>query len=302
MEIGAETRNCGIPTRIATLIRGQTISVLIAGTGIFASLLSSTSPTTNFPTLMNLFNYNLLSTYLARNRCKVLRECRMSGKAKDGVTDSWKLLCMYAIAALIDLEANFLVLMAYNYTSITSVMLLDCFTIPCAMALSFFFLGCMYSWKHFTGAVICVGGLVCIVLSDVSQGPAPQNAVYGDILCLCGCVLYAISNVLQEYLVKFHDRTAYMAYLGTFGSFFAFVQCMIVDLPLLREANFTTFVLLSIGGFVGCLFLMYDVASHLHSYQSRLYPMYFSLCVFVGISTHRLSFKNLTPRCSTYLC
>ena len=47
---------------------------------------------------------------------------------------------MYVLAAVLDCEANFLVLEAYNYTSITSVMLLDCFTIPCAMVLSAIFL------------------------------------------------------------------------------------------------------------------------------------------------------------------
>ena len=48
----------------------------------------------------------------------------------------------YVLAAFIDFEANFLVISAFNYTSFTSVALLDCFTIPSAMALSYFFLGC----------------------------------------------------------------------------------------------------------------------------------------------------------------
>ena len=49
----------------------------------------------------------------------------------------WK----YALIALADVEANFLVGTAYQYTSITSIMLLDCFAIPCAMGLSYWFLG-----------------------------------------------------------------------------------------------------------------------------------------------------------------
>jgi hypothetical protein len=48
----------------------------------------------------------------------------------------WK----YALLAVADVEANYFVVKAYSYTSITSVMLLDCFTIPCVMVLSYFFL------------------------------------------------------------------------------------------------------------------------------------------------------------------
>eukprot|EP01032_Pedospumella_encystans_P033469 gene33469-37825_t len=43
------------------------------------------------------------------------------------------ILWWYVFAAILDVEANYLVLLAYNYTTITSVMLLDCFTIPVAM-------------------------------------------------------------------------------------------------------------------------------------------------------------------------
>ena len=57
---------------------------------------------------------------------------------------------MYLLAAVLDCEANFLVLEAYNYTSITSVMLLDCFTIPCAMVLSAIFLKCRSGYTTFS--------------------------------------------------------------------------------------------------------------------------------------------------------
>lgn len=46
----------------------------------------------------------------------------------------------YALLALADVEGNFLVVCAYQYTSISSAMLLDCFTIPVVMLLSALFL------------------------------------------------------------------------------------------------------------------------------------------------------------------
>lgn len=44
------------------------------------------------------------------------------------------------LLALADVEGNFLVVCAYKYTSISSAMLLDCFTIPVVMLLSAVFL------------------------------------------------------------------------------------------------------------------------------------------------------------------
>ena len=62
----------------------------------------------------------------------------MSMGNKGGSMSRW----WYVLAAFVDFEANFLVISAFNYTSFTSVALLDCFTIPSAMGLSYFFLGC----------------------------------------------------------------------------------------------------------------------------------------------------------------
>lgn len=44
------------------------------------------------------------------------------------------------LLALADVQGNFLVVCAYKYTSISSAMLLDCFTIPVVMLLSKLFL------------------------------------------------------------------------------------------------------------------------------------------------------------------
>jgi drug/metabolite transporter (DMT)-like permease len=168
----------------------------------------------------------------------------------------------YIFAAVLDVEANYLVILAYNYTTITSVMLLDCFTIPCAMVLSYLFLGCRYNYIHILGTAICLLGLACIVINDSAMvgdddAAAGSNPVLGDVLCLCGAVLYASSNVLQEHLVKFHDREQFLGHLGCFGFAIAAVQCAIVDLPRMRRAHFTGKVVGATSGFVVCLFLMY---------------------------------------------
>ena len=69
----------------------------------------------------------------------------------------WALLLMPALAVA-DVEGNFLVVTAFKFTTITHVQLLDCFTVPCVIVLSYFFLKCRYNvWQH-AGAAACVTG------------------------------------------------------------------------------------------------------------------------------------------------
>jgi drug/metabolite transporter (DMT)-like permease len=42
--------------------------------------------------------------------------------------------------------------------------------------------------------------------------------VVGDLLCLAGAFLYAVSNVGQEGVVKQYDRVEFLAMIGLFGS------------------------------------------------------------------------------------
>lgn len=254
---------------VKALLQGQWISILIAGTGIFATILSETKPSTNFPLLMNMLNYALLSTYMIRlHYCTpnniMINEEPLNQQEK-------KSRYWYMGASILDVEANYLVLLAYNYTTITSVMLLDCFTIPCAMILSYLFLDCRYTYKHIGGTLVCLSGLACIIINDsIHNTGRGKNPVLGDIFCLCGAVLYASSNVLQEHLVKFHGRNEFLGYLGGYGMILAFIQCMIIDLPGMLKADFTVEVVLCICGFVICLFLMYTNTSALLQHSDAI--------------------------------
>lgn len=117
-------------------------------------------------------------------------------------------LLPYAAIALVDLEANYLVVMAYRYTDMTSVQLLDCFTVPCVMVLSLLVLGASISLRQGTGAAVAVGGLICLVVFDVdglSRTTERPNALLGDMLCLLSSLCYAISNVACETVLKKQD-------------------------------------------------------------------------------------------------
>ena len=50
------------------------------------------------------------------------------------------------------------------------------------------------------------------------------GAPLGDALSLAGAVLYAVSNVGQEFLVKKHSVVEFLALLGVFASIISAVQ------------------------------------------------------------------------------
>jgi solute carrier family 35, member F1/2 len=56
---------------------------------------------------------------------------------------------------------------SYQYTSLTSVMLLDCWSIPCVIVLTWVFLKTKYGLRKFLGVGVCVAGLILVVFSDV---------------------------------------------------------------------------------------------------------------------------------------
>lgn len=105
---------------------------------------------------------------------------------------------------------------AFRWTSITSVTLLDSFSIPVAVALSALALGAKYRGLHYAGSAVCVAGLAVLLLGDrtgagsgggngVAGGTGPDGGggggswrpALGDCLVLLGASLYAAANVAQ---------------------------------------------------------------------------------------------------------
>lgn len=72
---------------------------------------------------------------------------------------------------------GFTVVKAYQYTSMTSVMLLDCWAIPCVLVLTCVFLKTKYRLMKISGVVICIFGVVMVVFSDVHAGDRAGNGV-----------------------------------------------------------------------------------------------------------------------------
>jgi solute carrier family 35, member F1/2 len=236
-----------------SLAFGQVLSILVAGTGACTTLFQKYSHM-NAPSAQNAPNYILLSLFLAaplrrvcfeKNNSYLRRSVvdqhdnheegeesepeRSSEKTPKTSDDHW---WKYAILSLVDVEANVTVVWAYQYTSITSAMLLDCFTIPSVMILSYLFLNARYTMRHILGALLCLCGICLIIVSDVlegSDGSSQQDAWLGDMLCIVSSFLYSVSNVIQEKWVRSAGPPRFLGRLGIFGAIVSMSQSVILE-------------------------------------------------------------------------
>ncbi|CAN6198509.1 unnamed protein product [Urochloa humidicola] len=227
------------------LALGQSVSLLITSTGFSSSELARRG--VNAPTSQSLLNYILLA--LVYGGTLIYR--------RQHLTIKWY---YYLLLGIIDVEANYIVVKAYQYTSITSVMLLDCWSIPCVIVLTWFFLKTKYGLRKFIGVGVCVAGLVLVVFSDVhaSDRAKGANPLKGDLLVIGGSMLYAISNVTEEYFVKKSNRVEVMAMLGVFGAIISGVQISILERQELRQTHWNAGAILPFIGFALAMFLFYS--------------------------------------------
>ncbi|OWM67396.1 hypothetical protein CDL15_Pgr019856 [Punica granatum] len=227
------------------LALGQFLSLLITSTGFSSSELAKKG--INAPTSQSFLNYCLLAIVYG----SIVLYRKQPLKAK------WY---YYIALGVVDVEANFLVVKAYQYTSITSVMLLDCWAIPSVMLLTWLFLSTKYRYKKITGVVICVAGLVMVVFSDVHAGDRSggSNPRKGDALVIAGATLYAVSNVSEEYLVKNADRVELMSMLGIFGALISAIQISVLERNELKSIQWSAGAALPFVGFSLAMFLFYS--------------------------------------------
>lgn len=224
---------------------GQFLSLLITSTGFSSSELARRG--INAPTSQSFFNYVLLALIYGA----FLLYRRKPLKAK------WY---YYVLLGLVDVEGNFLVVKAYQYTSLTSVMLLDCWSIPAVIFLTWFFLKTKYKWRKFVGVAVCVTGIVVVIFSDVHahDRSGGSNPLKGDLLVIAGSTLYAISNVSEEYFVTSADRVELMAMLGFFGAIISAIQISILERNELEHIQWSAGAVFPFVGFASAMFLFYS--------------------------------------------
>ncbi|KAG5445374.1 Solute carrier 35 member F2 [Clonorchis sinensis] len=275
----------GIP-----LLLGQVLAGMIAATAVCSTFLANAG--VSVPLSQNLFHYCFLFLcyfparlfcLLRRRQSYQLDRNRKTPPTRFCTKDRLYRASLYIFAGLIDTHANWSFVAAYKFTSVTSIQLLDCLTIPVAVLLSIIFLRTRFFWTHYAAVIICLAGAGGMVATDVLVNPTgPQipmngsgnttvpdesssNVILGDFLVIVGSVAYAASNVLQQYLVIRYGFVDFLAFV----SLAALVPTAIYSLTLERAALFSIFsgsassnhalIFGCLAGYVAAMFSLYSL-------------------------------------------
>eukprot|EP00835_Amoeboradix_gromovi_P001046 NODE_41_length_29768_cov_0.533924.p9 type:complete len:296 gc:universal NODE_41_length_29768_cov_0.533924:22861-21974(-) len=171
----------------------------------------------------------------------------------------------YVLIAFLDVMANYCLIKAYQYTDLLSISLLNRLSIPIVMALSKYFLNAKYKSKNYLGMLVCVSGSMMIVYIDYNKNNGKASWI-GDILCVVGASLYAMANVLQEYLIKNSPIEDYLTGIGGYGFVFSLILLAFEykELSYFRmESNATMHFGMCISVFVISMFLLYSLVPRL---------------------------------------
>ena len=140
----------------------------------------------------------------------------------------WKLFG----CSLIDSSATILIVTAYSKTSITSVMIIEDFSIPSVVLLSLFFLKVRYTKLHYIAISILACGISIGFINDflhLQGADANDQPLLGDFMALVGAFFYALENVLQEHLLKKpQDIFNFLGFIGLFGVLITLVEATAV--------------------------------------------------------------------------
>ncbi|XP_028277385.1 solute carrier family 35 member F2-like [Parambassis ranga] len=237
---------------LKTIVMGQVLSLLICGTAVSCQYLADYQ--VNTPMLQSFLNYALLlltyTTILCarkgdRNICQILKT-------------QWR---KYLVMGLADVEANYAVVKAYQFTTLTSIQLLDCFVIPVLMLLSWFFLKTRYRLVHFVAVTVCLLGVGAMVGADILAGRdqgSTSDVLLGDGLVLLSAVLYAVSNVCQEHTVKNLTRVEFLGMMGLFGTVISGIQFAVQETHAVAAIKWDPYITMLFAVYAFCMYALYS--------------------------------------------
>ncbi|XP_018422984.1 PREDICTED: solute carrier family 35 member F2-like [Nanorana parkeri] len=271
---------------LKTLLMGQLLSLFICGTAVTSQYLAERYRV-DTPMLQSFLNYCLL--FMVYTVWLAFRPGE-NGLLYIVRHKWWK----YLLLGIVDVEANYSIVKAYQYTTLTSVQLLDCVGIPVLMALSWFILHSRYKLIHYIAVVVCLLGVGTMVGADVLSGRESGKAsdmLIGDALVILAACLYAVSNVTEEYVVKNLTREEFLGMLGLFGTFISGIQLMILEYNAVINIQWNWQIGLLFAGFALCMFGLYSVmplvmkvssatSVNLGILTADIYSLFFGLFLF----------------------
>ncbi|KAJ5177133.1 solute carrier family 35 member [Penicillium canariense] len=250
-----------------TLILGQLLAIANTATGTFTTLLGEQEWA--IPTFQTLLNYVVLTMIFTPY---TIYRYGFKGWLRVIYTDGWK----YIILAFCDVQGNYFVVLAYQYTTMLSAQLINFWAIVVVVLLSFVFLKVRYHITQILGIIICIGGMGVLIASDhitgVNGGDVSSgHQLKGDLFALLGASFYGLTNTAEEYLVSKKPVYEVLGQLSFYACIIDGVQSAIFERSNYNNSNWDGKVGGYLTGFTLCLTLFYCLAPLLFRLSSAAF-------------------------------
>ncbi|KAL4973921.1 hypothetical protein BDW66DRAFT_153406 [Aspergillus desertorum] len=239
-----------------TLLLGQFLAVANTGTNTFNTLLANKD--TNIPAFQTFFNYSLLNIIFTSY---TIYKYGIRGWFEMLWKRGWK----YIILSFCDVEGNYFMVLAYEYTTMLSAQLINFWAIVVVVVVSFLFLRVRYHISQVLGILICIGGMGILIASDHIQGTNGGNfsrgsQIKGDLFALLGASFYGLANTGEEFFVSTAPVYEVIGQMGFFGMIINGVQAAIFDRKSIQHAHWDGQVGGYLTGYTLCLSIFYSTA------------------------------------------
>jgi len=249
---------------VLSLLAGQIVSLCITCTSVTTTELFNRNWA--LPTTQTFFLYfSLFCVYTPYT----IYQYGFKGWGKMVLKDGWK----YFILACCDVEGNFLVVKAYQYTDLLSCMLLDAWAIPVCLFFCWVYMRTKYHWTQILGVLICVAGLGMLVSSDflTDKNYPALNKGKGDAFMIVGATLYGFTNATEEFFVRRSPLYEVVGQLGMWGVLINGIQAAGLEHVAMTHAPWNGATIGLLVAYTTAMFILYSVAPILYRMASSAY-------------------------------
>lgn len=206
----------------------------------------------------------------------------------------------------VDVEGNYLVVKAYQYTGMLSVMILDTWSTPVCVLLAFIFFRVRYRWVQYLGIFLALCGTGMVVGSDAMLGNSwlASDPVKGNFFVIVGATFYGISNTSVEYLSRKYPIYEVNGSFTLFATLINLVQLMILERNEFANFKDNSFEVGLIIIYVVCMVILYSLAPLMFRWGSAvMYNLslmtsdFYSLIFGLGLFGQTVSDCNLFYIC-----
>lgn len=180
------------------------------------------------------------------------------------------------ILAFCDVEGNYFIVLAYNYTTMLSAQLINFWAIVVVVIISFLFLKVRYHFTQIIGIFICIGGMGVLIASDHITGTnggdiSSGNQLKGDLFALLGASFYGLTNTAEEYFVSTRPVYEVLGQMSFWGMIIDGVQSAIFERDKYHTSHWDGQNGGYLVGFTLCLSLFYCLAPLLFRLSSAAF-------------------------------